>query len=323
MPSTLFELAKRNGISLPSDDPSYQSEEALLERYKRFSSLDDFLAYYYRGMSVLVTERDFEDITYDYLKRAHRDGVMHAEIFFDPQAHLERVSFPTVIEGINSGRRRAEKDFGISTLLIMCFLRHLGQKPALELFHSDQVQKYLRSGTIAGIGLDSSEVGYPPELFRQVYEQASSLGLRVTAHAGEEGPVVNIQKSLHDLKCQRIDHGIRLIDDPELMRSVASSTTLLTLCPLSNVYLKCIEHVEQSPVRKFLDAGVVFSINSDDPAYLGGFILDNYCAVQDAFGLDTDDWKRICRNSIEASWCTQQRKEEMQSQLLKVASTRD
>lgn len=314
-PRMLFQLARRNNVQLPPDDPTYESEQTLLARFTRFSSLDDFLSYYYRGMSVLVTQQDFEDVTYAYLQRAHEDGVVHAELSFDPQAHLSRASFETVIEGIDTGRKRAERDFSISTAIIMCFLRHLGQRPALDLFHSTHVQKYLNDRTVTGIGLDSSENGYPPELFCHLYEKARSVGLRLTAHAGEEGPVDNIKKSLELLNCERVDHGVRLAEDAELMQLVALSSTLLTVCPLSNVYLRCFDSVEKVPVRQFLEAGIHFSINSDDPAYLGGFILENYCAVQDAFCLNVGEWKRICTASIEGSWCSAEKKDWMQLKL--------
>lgn len=318
MPSTLFELAERNNVSLPMHDPAYHSPDALLQRYKKFSSLDDFLKYYYRAMSVLLNKRDFEDLTYAYLKRAHDDGVIHAEMFFDPQAHLERVSFETVIEGVEAGRRRAEKDFEMSTIVIMCFLRHLGQEPALELFHDQAVQTYLRNGTITGIGLDSSEIGYPPELFQMVYEEAQQMGLRLTAHAGEEGPAANIKTSLDVLRCQRIDHGLRITENGDLMKRIASDGMLLTLCPLSNVNLKCLRDVSHAPIRTFLSEGIAFSINSDDPAYLGGFILENYCAVQEAFSLTVEEWELVCLHAINGSWCPEQRKVQMRRKLTEV-----
>ena len=269
MPATLFELAKRNGVALPSNDPAYRSVDALLERYQKFSSLDDFLGYYGRGMDVLQQKHDFEDLTYDYLSQAHDDGVVHAEISFDPQAHVERLPFDAVVEGIGAGRRRAEQEFGMSTLLIMCFQRHLGQPAALTFLQKPEVQEKFQSGTIVGIGLDSSEIGYPPELFEDVFKSAHKYGLKLTAHAGEEGPAENISKSLDVLGCQRIDHGLRAGRDATLMARLAETQTLLTFCPLSNVSLKCLSDVGQAPIRVFLDNGVHFSINSDDPAYLG------------------------------------------------------
>ncbi|PNS19473.1 hypothetical protein CAC42_7317 [Sphaceloma murrayae] len=308
-PVDLFTLAKRNDITLPSDDPAYASPETLAQRYKEFQSLDDFLAYYYRGMDALINAPDFELLTWSYLQRAHADGVRHAEIFFDPQAHLSRdVTLPTVLEGLESACRRAEAELGISTLLIPCFLRHLPAKDGLDVLKSADFQEAVQAQKFVGIGLDSSENGFPPELFTDIYDHARSLGLKVTAHAGEEGPAENIVKSLDLLKCERIDHGIRAAEDPKLLERLAKQQTLLTVCPLSNVSLRCVKNVGELPIRKFLDQGVRFSINSDDPEYLGGYILDSYLAVQEAFGLSKGEWRKICSDAIESSWCSPERK---------------
>lgn len=319
MPATLFKLAAQHNITLPQDDPAYKSEEALLERYRHFDCLDDFLHYYYTGMSVLLNEGDFEALAWAYFQRAHQDGVVHAEIFFDPQAHTSRgVSFDTVVKGMDKARQRARQELRLSSELICCFLRHLPVPQATELFADEAVQRAFKAGTVCGIGLDSSEKAFPPEHFKGVYAKAKAQGLRVTAHAGEEGPWENIAASLDTLGCERIDHGVRLAENEALMKRIAAQGTLLTVCPLSNVLLRCFERVADMPIRKFLDAGVHFSINSDDPAYLGGFILDNFCAVQDAFGLSVGEWSRICSAAIAGSWCGDARKAEMTALLNKV-----
>jgi adenosine deaminase len=308
-PNLLFQLASTNKIDLPSDDPSFASPASLESRYERFTSLDDFLQYYYIGMSVLLTSSDFESLAYEYFTRARNDGVHHAEIFFDPQAHTSRgVSYETVVSGLVAAQHRAETDFGLTSKLILCFLRHLSADDANVTYKEAVALGHFSDGTVAGIGLDSSEVGNPPEIFREVYEAASGAGIRKTAHAGEEGDPTYIERALDICNVERIDHGIRLMDDEKLLKRVANDGTLLTVCPLSNVRLRCVSTVADLPIRKFLDEGVKFSINSDDPAYFGGYILDNYLAVQEAFGLSLDEWKRIADGSIEGSWCNQERK---------------
>lgn len=244
------------------------------------------------------------------------------QVFFDPQAHLSRgVSYDTVLTGFNAARKRASIELGITSELICCFLRHVPVPECLATFDLPEVQASYQRGDIIGIGLDSSEMNFPPEMFQNMYQGAKELGLRRTAHAGEEGPPEYIRNALDRLDVQRIDHGIRLAEDPELLARVASAGTLLTVCPMSNVLLRCVTEVAEVPIRKFLDAGVKFSINSDDPAYFGNnYILDNYVAVQDAFELTVAEWKQICQNSIEGSWCQQARKYEMLSQLEQVIS---
>lgn len=281
-PELLFFLASRNDISLPSpsDDPSFASPTALLDRYTRFTSLDDFLHYYFIGMSVLIYEQDFEELAYQYFLRAKADGVVHAEVFFDPQAHIGRgIAYATIRDGFVKACRRAQAELGISTLLVLCFLRHLPVSEAESLFVS--AKKDLEAGTLAGIGLDSSERGFPPGAWEGIYKQAKASGIRRTAHAGEEGPVEYIEEAIRDLDVERIDHGIRLAEDAQLMREVAERRLPVTMCPLSNVRLQCVNNLGALPIRQFLDNGVCFSINSDDPAYFGGYILDNYCAVQE------------------------------------------
>lgn len=318
-PNLLFLLAQRNDIGLPSseDDPAFASPETLLERYAHFTSLDDFLHYYFIGMSTLVTARDFEELAWEYFKRAHSDGVVHAEVFFDPQAHTARgVEYKTVLDGFLQGCRRAESTFGMSTKLILCFLRHLPVSEAVVAF--GEARRDLEAGVLAGIGLDSSEKGFPPSGWQAIYQEAKDLKIKRTAHAGEEGPVEYIREAVEKLDVERIDHGIRLAEDEALMRELAQRRIMVTLCPLSNVRLQCVERVADLPVRRFLDAGVPFSVNSDDPAYFGGYILDNYCAVQEAFSLTLQEWSTIATTAIAQSWCEESRKIAMLSELNKV-----
>ena len=263
-------------------------------------------------MSVLINESDFESLAYEYFTRAQKDGVHHAEIFFDPQAHTERgIEYKTVVTGLVAAQARAEKEYGLTSKLILCFLRHLSAEDADVSFEKAVSLGHFSDGTLAGIGLDSSEVGFPPEIFREVYDKAFNAGIHRTAHAGEEGDSTYISRALDICRTERIDHGIRLVDDEALLKRVAKDKTLVTMCPLSNVRLRCVTKVADLPVRKFLDEGVRFSINSDDPAYFGGYILDNYCAVQEAFKLSIKDWLFIAEGSIEGSWCDESRKKEL------------
>jgi adenosine deaminase len=234
---------------------------------------------------------------------------MHTEVFFDPQGHTTRgIAYVTVVEGFTRAQAQAEKDFGITSKLILCFLRHLPVTDADNIFKEADALGHFSNGTLVGIGLDSSEVGFPPELFREVYATAVSKNIRRTAHAGEEGDATYISRSIDICGVQRIDHGIRLADDQSLMMRVAEQEMLVTMCPISNVKLRCVKEIKDLPIRTFLDNGVRFSINSDDPAYFGGYIQDNYCAVQEAFGLSIGEWGRIARAAIEGSWCDDARK---------------
>ena len=320
-PSLLFTLASKNNITLPSpsEDVAYTSPATLTERYSHFTNLDDFLAYYYRGIAVVVHEEDFEMLAWEYFTTAARDGVCHAEVFFDPQSHTERgIAFDVVVRGFNAARKRAEKELGITSCLIMCFLRHMPVSSAAETMaaavkggHFDLEGGDGQERAIAGLGLDSSEVGFRPELFVDMYREGEKRGLRRTAHAGEEGDPTYISGALDALHAERIDHGIRLTEDAELLRRVVKEEILLTVCPLSNVCLQAVENVGQVPIRTFLEAGVKFSINSDDPAYFGGYILNNYCAVQEAFNLSMEEWRTIVSNSIHGSWIGEKRKSEL------------
>lgn len=237
--------------------------------------------------------------------------------FFDPQAHIARgVSYDVALAGFMAARKRAEAELGISSELILCLLRHLPAQECASTFDIAEVQASFKRGDIIGLGLDSSENGFPPDLFTSTYENAKALGLRRTAHAGEEGPPTYITSALDDLGVERIDHGIRLAEDPVLLERVAKQGTMLTVCPMSNVFLRCVSDVSELPIRKFLDAGVSFSLNSDDPAYFGGnYILDNYCAVHKAFDLSVAEWKTICENGIRGSWCSDSRKQVMLNRL--------
>lgn len=310
-PSLLFTLAARNNITLPmDDDPSFTSVKTLLQRYRQFTSLDDFLHYYFIGMSVLITSDDFESLAYTYFQKAHSQGVLHAEVFFDPQAHTARgVPYDTIVKGFTSAQRRAKADLGMTSELIVCLLRHLPADECHEAYL--QALPDLRSGVIRGLGLSSTEKGNPPDRFKGSYDDAKGHGLRLTAHAGEEADVDYMRSAVDNLGCTRIDHGIKLRDDPELMGRFTREKIMLTICPLSNVELRCVKDVKELPIREYIDKGVPFSINSDDPAYFGGYIQENYCAVQTAFGLTVEEWATIVTNSVTLSWCSEARKDEM------------
>lgn len=309
-PELIFELAARNGITLPTD-PVYTSVETLKKRYEHFSNLDDFLHFYFEGMAVLRKEEDFADLAWAYFQKAHADGVHHAEVFFDPQVHESRgVPYDTIVMGFSKGCKRAETELGLSTRLILCFVRHLPVASAKEVYEEFVAHKHFESGVVHGLGWSSSEVGPPKDMFREIYASAAQKNIPLTAHAGEEGDPTYISTAL-ELGARRIDHGIRLVEDEELMKRVARESILLTVCPLSNVRLRCVSSVKEVPIRRFLEAGVKFSINSDDPAYFGGYILDNYCAVQEAFNLNVLEWKIIAENSVQESWIDDSRKAEM------------
>ena len=270
-------------------------------------------------MSVLLHASDFETLAWEYFQRAHSEGVVHAEVFFDPQAHTGRgVRYETVMEGFSRGCRRAERELGISTRLVMCFLRHL---PVVDAERTlGEAEADLRRGLIVGIGLDSSEKEYLPRLFKGIYASAKEMGTRRTAHAGEEAGAEYVWEALRELEVERIDHGIHAADDEELMEELARRRILVTMCPLSNLRLKCVKSVKELPVRKFLDKGVRFSINSDDPAYFGAYILENYCAVQEAFDLGVEEWEGVAKVSVEGSWCDDERKKVLLDKVTEVVN---
>jgi adenosine deaminase len=288
-PELIFELAQRNGISLAHDSV------AALRRAYAFDDLQSFLDIYYAGAGVLRTEQDFYDMTAAYLARAAADQVRHAEIFFDPQTHTARgVPFQSVIDGIF----RACQDGPISASLILCFLRHLPEEEALATL--EQALPFRHK--IIGVGLDSSEFGHPPEKFARVFERSRALGLRLVAHAGEEGPPAYIETALELLGVERIDHGVRCLEDADLVRRLAARQVALTVCPLSNVKLKVFSGMEAHNLPALLDAGLAVTINSDDPAYFGGYINANFVAAFEALPLTRAHAHRLARNSFEAAF---------------------
>ena len=294
-PELIFELAQRNGVSLP-----YASVEALRQAYA-FTDLQSFLDIYYAGASVLLTEQDFYDMTMAYLRRAAADNVRHAEIFFDPQTHTARgVPFQTVIDGI----WRACQDGPISATLIMCFLRHLSEDDAIATLEEALPFR----DKIIGVGLDSSEVGHPPEKFARVFERARNLGLHLVAHAGEEGPPAYIESALDVLNVERIDHGVRCLEDADLTARLVREQMALTVCPLSNIKLRVFDVMGESNLRRLLDEGLAATVNSDDPAYFGGYINDNYLAAFDALPLDVHHARRLAKNSFAAAFLEPVRK---------------
>ncbi|MBS0256034.1 MAG: adenosine deaminase, partial [Proteobacteria bacterium] len=294
-PELLFELARRNGVAIP-----FGSVEAVRAAYD-FSNLQDFLDIYYQGMSVLITEQDFFDLTWAYLQRAAADAVRHVEIFFDPQGHTERgVAFETALDGIERALKAGEAQLGISYRLIMCFLRHLSEDEAMATL--DQAMPHLHR--IHGAGLDSSEVGHPPAKFARVFARARELGLFVTAHAGEEGPPDYVVEALDLLHVQRIDHGNRALEDPALVARIAAAGLVLTVCPLSNLRLCVIGDIGASPVRRMLAAGLKATVNSDDPAYFGGYVNDNFRALVSGIGLTPAEIVRLAENSFTGSLLT-------------------
>ncbi|MFQ5380592.1 MAG: adenosine deaminase [Dehalococcoidia bacterium] len=292
-PETMFELARRNGVEL-----RFASVEEVRAAYS-FGDLQSFLDIYYEGMNVLREERDFFDLTRAYLERAAADGVRHTEIFFDPQAHTDRgIAFETLVTGIRRALDEGQRDLGISSRLILCFLRHLPEEAALATLEEALPHSHL----LTAVGLDSSEVGHPPEDFVTVFAKAREAGLRVVAHAGEEGPPEYIRQALDLLKAERIDHGVRCEEDPELVERLIAEKVPLTVCPLSNVKLGVVDAVGRHNLRRLLSRGVRVTLNSDDPAYFGGYIGDNYIAAWRELDLSGEEIGRLARNSFEASF---------------------
>ncbi|MFC5547890.1 adenosine deaminase [Massilia aerilata] len=294
-PELIFELAQRNGVSLP-----YPSVEALRQAYA-FSDLQSFLDIYYAGASVLLTEQDFYDMTAAYLQRAAADNVRHAELFFDPQTHTARgIAIETVINGI----WRACQDSPVSASLILCFLRHLSEEEAIATLEDAIPYR----DKFIGVGLDSSEVGHPPEKFARVFERARNLGLHLVAHAGEEGPPAYIESALDVLNVERIDHGVRCLEDPALVARLVREHMALTVCPLSNIKLRVFDVMGQHNLRRLLDAGLAVTVNSDDPAYFGGYVNDNYLAAFEALPLDASHARQLARNSFNAAFLEPEQK---------------
>jgi adenine deaminase len=294
-PELMFALARRNGVRLP-----YASVEALRQAY-RFRHLQDFLDLYYQGMSVLIAEQDFYDLAFAYLQRARADNVRHVEMFFDPQGHTARgIAFSTVVNGLNRAIVDAGRELGVQASLIMCFLRHLDEADAEKTL--DYALGF--RDKIVGVGLDSSEAGNPPSKFRHVFARARDAGLFVTAHAGEEGPPSYVWEALDVLGVGRIDHGNRALEDEALVGRLARERMALTVCPLSNLRLQVVGDLKRHPLRRMMDKGLVVTVNSDDPAYFGGYVNENYRAVMDALSLTRDEIAAIVRNGIQVSLMT-------------------
>lgn len=292
-PEMMFALAHRNGVRLP-----WASVAETRAAYA-FTDLQSFLDLYYAGAAVLIHAQDYYDLAFAYFTRAHADGVVHAELFFDPQTHTGRgISIETVLAGLERAGAEAMSRYGISSRLIMCFLRHLSEEEGFATL----AQMLPHIGRIHGVGLDSSEKGHPPAKFARLFERCRELGLHVVAHAGEEGPPAYIVEALDLLKAERIDHGVRAADDPALMRRLAHEQVALTVCPLSNVKLCVFDRIEHHNLKQLLDAGLKVTINSDDPAYFGGYIAENYLQSARALGLNAAELKQIARNSLEASF---------------------
>jgi len=293
-PELIFEMARRNGVAL-----AYASVEALRAAYA-FTDLQSFLDIYYAGASVLLHERDFADMAWAYLQRAHADRVVHAEIFFDPQTHTARgVDIGTVIRGLSSACARGERELGVSSSLILCFLRHLDEADAIATLDAALPWR----DRFIGVGLDSSERGHPPEKFARVFERARREGLHRVAHAGEEGPPAYISTALDVLHVERIDHGVRCLEDPALVARLASEGVALTVCPLSNVKLCVFASMREHNLATLLGAGLKATVNSDDPAYFGGYVAENYLAAFEALPqLGARDAYTLARNGFEASF---------------------
>jgi adenosine deaminase len=291
-PELMFELALRNQVKVP-----FASLEAARAAYV-FGDLQSFLDIYYAACDVLRTEADFHELTVAYAERAAAQGVRHAEVFFDPQSHTARgIPFATVVTGIARGLREAEERLGMSSRLIMCFLRHLPAADAMATL--EDALPHL--DVIHGVGLDSAEVGNPPSRFAEVFDRARGLGLFAVAHAGEEGPAAYITEALDVLGARRIDHGVRCLEDDAVVERLARERVPLTVCPLSNVKLAVFSSMAEHSLRALLERGLCVTINSDDPAYFGGYVADNYAAVQDAFGLGREELAGLARTSFEAA----------------------
>lgn len=292
-PGLMFEIGRRNAIELP-----FASVEGLRAAY-RFRNLQDFLDIYYRGVQVLLTERDFYDLTWAYLEKVSKQTVLHTEIFFDPQAHTGRgVPFATVIGGIHRALLDGREKLGISAKIIMCFLRHLDQDDAMETL--DQALPY--KDRIVAVGLDSTETGNPPDKFKDVFDRARQEGFLAVAHAGEEGPAAYVWQAVNVLHVARVDHGNRCLDDEALVGHLARTRMPLTVCPLSNVKLGVVKNLKSHPLREMMEKDLLVTVNSDDPAYFGGYVNENYRAVQQALGLTKGQLYGLARNSFRASF---------------------
>ena len=311
-PEMAFALAAKHGVALP-----YASVEAMRQAY-RFSNLQSFLDIYYAGAELLRDQDDFHALTAAYLRKAHQQGVVHVEIFFDPQTHTQRgVPLASVVGGIRSALLAAERDLGLTHRLILCFLRHLSAEDAMRTLE----QALPLRDAISAVGLDSSEAGHPPGKFTAVFERARRAGLLAVAHAGEEGPAQYIHDALELLQVRRIDHGVRCEEDPALVRRLARERTPLTVCPLSNIKLQVFDRIEAHNLKRLLDLGLCVTVNSDDPAYFGGYVLENYLAVQRGLGLSRADLALLARNSIEASFLPPEEQRRWMAEIDRVAQS--
>jgi adenosine deaminase len=298
-PEMMLAFARRNGIGAAEESP-----EAVRARYN-FTNLQSFLDLYYRGARTLVTEDDFHELTREYLRRARRDNIRHVETFFDPQTHMARgIAFDTVVRGIHRALEEAEREDGITSRLIMCFLRDRSAGEAMETY--ERAMPY--RGMIAGMGLDSGEVGNPPVKFARVFARARAEGFHAVAHSGEEGPPEYIWQAIDLLRVERIDHGVRALEDPRLVKRLVADRIPLTVCPLSNVRLRVFSSIADHNLKKLLNAGLMVTINSDDPAYFGGYLTDNYVAAAEGLGLARREIARMAANSFKASFLPEERK---------------
>ncbi|NDY74236.1 adenosine deaminase [Desulfobacter hydrogenophilus] len=298
-PETLFRIAERNGIRIKFD-----SVDALRQAY-RFDNLQSFLDIYYEGAGVLQNETDFYELTWEYLLKAKDQNIRHVEIFFDPQTHTERgIVFETVVNGIYHALSDGARNLNISFCLIMCFLRHLPESEAMETLS----QALDFRDKITGVGLDSSESGHPPSKFIRVFEKARKEGFLTVAHAGEEGPAEYIWEAIKDLKVQRIDHGVRALEDKSLINELKRRQIPLTICPLSNIKLCVFKNMQEHSFKKLFDQGLCVTVNSDDPAYFGGYVVENYLALQNAFQLTRKDITQLAINSFNAAFISQDKK---------------
>ena len=305
-PDSMFEIAARNRVALP-----FSSVDEVRRAYN-FTDLQSFLDIYYKGMEVLRQERDFYDLTWAYLERAHADHVLHAEIFFDPQGHTERgIPFETMITGIHAALLDGERQFGMMTKLIMCFLRHLSVESAMETLRRSLPFR----DWITAVGLDSSEAGNPPAKFAAVFDRAREAGFLTVAHAGEEGPPDYIWQALDVLGASRIDHGVRCIEDARLVERLRAEQVPLTVCPLSNVKLRVFRVLSEHNLKRLLDLGLCVTVNSDDPAYFGGYLNDNFLAAEKALSLDRNDIRKLAENSFRASFLSDAEKRGLLEQL--------
>lgn len=305
-PELAFRLAAENGVELPYRDP-----EALRRAY-RFDDLQSFLDVYYRVAAVLRRERDFFELTWAYLERCRAESIRHVEVFFDPQTHTDRgVPFAAVVGGIDAALRRGYEEYGISSQLILCFLRHQSEAAALETLDAAAPHRH----QIAGVGLDSSEAGHPPRDFRRVFERATERGYRRVAHAGEEGPAAYVEEALDVLGVERVDHGVRSVESPELLQRLARDRVPLTVCPLSNVRLGLFKRIEDHCLPVLLEQGLCVTVNSDDPAFFGGYLTENLRVVAEAFELGDDTLRQLSLNAVDASFATAARKRELREQI--------